>query len=122
MPEGTTARIAAVPRVVPHTDRAPGDDELLGPAVREQRRAQPGDVDARDEEVRVLRVDAQQLVANRPADDVRAEVERPDVVLDPLGHPYGASAIASISTSAPEGSFATSTVERAGGVSPTCFE
>ena len=31
-----------------------------------------------------------------------------------------ASAIASISTSAPDGSFATSTVERAGGVSPTC--
>jgi hypothetical protein len=33
-----------------------------------------------------------------------------------------ASAIASISTSAPDGSLATSTVERAGGVSPTCFE
>ena len=33
-----------------------------------------------------------------------------------------ARAIASISTSAPDGSFATSTVERAGGCSPTCFE
>ena len=74
-----------------------------------------------NEEVGVLRIDAQQLVANGPADDVRAEVERPDVVLDPFRHPYRASATASISTSAPDGSFATSTVERAGGVSPTCF-
>jgi hypothetical protein len=107
---------------VPYTDGPARDDELLRPAVRQQRRTQAYDVDAGNEEVCVLRLDAEQLVANRPADNVRAELERPHIVLDPFRHPYGASAIASISTSAPEGSFATSTVERAGGVPPTCFE
>ena len=68
------------------------------------------------EEVGVLRVAAEQLVAHRAADDVRVEPERRDVA------PRRAQtrAIASISTSAPDGSFATSTVERAGGVVPTC--
>ena len=38
----------------------------------------------------------------------------------PFSRAYYRCAIASISTSAPDGSFATSTVERAGGRSPTC--
>ena len=90
-------------------------------------------VDARDEEVLVGVLDPEQLVANGAADDVCVEAERADVLANRGGHgadsagadhraaPGGrACAIASISTSAPEGSFATSTVERAGGRSPTC--
>ena len=106
----------AVARVVAHTHGAAGDDELLGAAVRRERGAQAVDVDAGHEEVRVLRVDAEQFVADRAADDVGVEPERADVLLDLL---QTDEAIASISTSAPDGSFATSTVDRAGGVSPT---
>jgi hypothetical protein len=73
------------------------------------------DVDTGDEEVRVLCVAAEQRVADRAAYDVGVEAERADVVLDLLQ----SAAIASISTSAPEGSFDTSTVARAGGCSPT---
>src|SRR5690349_25106197 len=89
--------------------------------MREERRAEPVDVDARHEKVCVFRLDAQSLVPHRAADDVRPQIERAHVLLDALRHPEGASAIASISTRAPDGSFATSTVDRAGGVAPTCF-
>ena len=65
-----------------HADRPAGDDELLRPSVRGERGAQAGDVDAGDEEVRVLRVEPEQLVADRAADDVRVEPERADVLLD----------------------------------------
>ena len=44
--------------------------------------AQPGDVRRRYEEVRVLRIAAEQSVANRAADDVRVQPERPDVLLN----------------------------------------
>ncbi len=100
-------------------------------------RPQPFGVEPGHEEVRVLRVEPEQLVAHGAADEVGVEPERADVLLDLLAHPAilagrrasssrcstvtsHASAIASISTSAPDGSFATSTVARAGGCSPTC--
>ena len=43
-------------------------------------------VDSGDEEVRVLRLEAEQLVANRTADEVRVEAERVDVVLEFAPH------------------------------------
>jgi hypothetical protein len=43
--------------------------------VRLERGAQPVDVDARNEEVGVLGVDAEQLVADRAADDVCVQPE-----------------------------------------------
>jgi hypothetical protein len=55
----------------------------------------------------------EQLVPHRAADEIRVEVEPSDEVLDFRVH-Y-CSAIASISTSRPGGSFPTSKVERAGG-------
>ena len=77
-------------------------------------------VDAEDEEVGVLRVEPEQLVADGAADEVRVEPERADVVLDLPSAPVRREAIASISTSAPEGSAEISTVDRAGRLSPTC--
>src|SRR6476661_10682827 len=73
-----------VTRVVADADRASRHDELFGTAVRRESLAQSRDVDARDEEVCVLRVDAEQLVADRAADDIRVELERADVLLDLL--------------------------------------
>jgi hypothetical protein len=52
--------------------------------VRLQRSAQARDVDGGNEEVGVLRVAAEQRVANGAADDVRVQAERPDVLLNPL--------------------------------------
>jgi hypothetical protein len=83
--------------------------------VRSKRVAESLDVDTRDEEVRILRLAPEQLVADRAADNVGVEAERADVVLEL----FQSAAIASISTSAPDGSFATSTVDRAGGCPPT---
>ena len=118
----------AVARMEPDADEPVGDDEILHAAVRRERRAQPLGVDARDEEVGVLRVEPEQLVAHGAADEVGVEPERADVILDLLAHRAILAGLrerqqcdASISTSAPEGSFATSTVARAGGCSPTCF-
>ena len=105
-----------VGRVEAHADGPVCDDQLLGTPVRRQQLSQARDVDAGHEEVCVLRVATEQLVSHRAADDVGVEAERADVLLDLLQR----SAIASISTSAPDGSFATSTVDRAGGRSPTC--
>jgi hypothetical protein len=56
-----------------HTDEPTGDDEILDAAVRLERPLQPVGVDARDEEVRVLRLEAEQLVADRSADEIRVE-------------------------------------------------
>ena len=71
-------------REEPEPDRAARDDELIDPAVRRERRAQLLGVEAGDEEVRVLRVDPEQLVADGAADEVGVEPERADVVLDRL--------------------------------------
>ena len=87
--------------------------------MRFERAAETVVVDAWDDEVRVLRLEPEQLVAHGAADEVGVERERADEVLDCAIHRY-ARATASISTRAPDGSLATSTVERAGGWSPTC--
>ena len=116
-------------RVEAEADGPSGDDEIVDAPVRRERVAKLIGVEPGDEEVGVLRRAAEQLVADGAADEVRIEPERADVVLDRLHlrivpadartATRQASAIASISTSAPDGSFATSTVDRAGGVSPT---
>ena len=130
IPAGVSLRTLGVARVEPDADEPVGDDEVLDAPVRRERRPQPFGVEPGHEEVRVLRVEPEQLVAHGAADEVRVEPEPADVLLDLLAHPAilagpaeraYSSAIASISTSAPEGSFATSTVARAGGCSPTCF-
>ena len=138
-----------VPRQQPHADALVGDDEILDLAVRLERRPQLGVADARDDEVELRRRPPEQLVADGAADEVGVEPERMHVVGDRVPHgrhsapsnslllgravrcsrapdllvtvccKAQSSATASISTSAPEGSFATSTVERAGGASPT---
>src|SRR5262249_38292839 len=65
-------------------DELAGDLEILDAAVRLERTPEPVVVDAEDEEVRIprLRLQAEKLVANRAADEVCVEPERPDVVLD----------------------------------------
>ena len=100
-------------------DAPPRDLELLYLAVRLECGAQAFVVHSGHDEIRVLRFTPEELVAHRAADEVGVEVEAPDEVLDCAIH-Y-CSAIASISTSRPGGSFATSKVERAGGSSPTCL-
>ena len=65
-----------VARVEPHADRPAGDDELLDAAVRLERARRPSMSTPGNEEVGVLRVEPEQLVAHRAADDVRVEPER----------------------------------------------
>ncbi len=77
----------AVVRVEADTHEAIGDDEILDAAVRSERRPQPLGVDAGHEEIRVLRVEAEQFVAHGAADEVGVEPERADVVLDLRTHP-----------------------------------
>ena len=141
-----------VPRQQAHADALVGDDEVLDPAVRLERRPQFCVAHARDDEVELRRRPSEQLVADGAADEVGVEPERVHVVGDrvphlscrmtgirrsgcpsrkPLKGPLrgpslrGRSrqsiAMASISTNAPEGSLATSNVERAGGAPPTCL-
>ena len=113
-----------IARVKPHPDELAVDLHVVHAPVGLERRAETRLVEPRDEEVLVRVRDPEQLVAHRPADDVGVEAERADVAADLGGHSGGCGAaqrcaIASISTSAPAGSFATSNVERAGGVAPT---
>jgi hypothetical protein len=56
-----------------HADEPPGDDQVFDAAVRLECPLQPVGVDARNEEVRILRLEAEQLVADRSADEVRVE-------------------------------------------------
>src|SRR5262249_37434342 len=74
----------AVARVEPHADEPPRDDEILDLPVRLERAFQAVGVDARHEEVRVLRLEPEQLVADRAAYEVRIEPERANVVLERL--------------------------------------
>ena len=69
-----------------HADELAVHLHVLDPPVRLEQRAQPGLVDARDEEVLVRVGDAEQLVAHRAADDVRVEAERADVGADRRAH------------------------------------
>ena len=82
IPAGASALHAPVARVEADADEAAGDDELLDAPVRLERPRRPVGVDARHEEVGVLRLEAEQLVADGAADEVRVEPERADVVLD----------------------------------------
>jgi len=59
----------------PHADEPARDDELLDAAVQLERALQPVGVDSRNEEVRVLRIESEQLVANGTADEVGIESE-----------------------------------------------
>ena len=111
----------------PDADVAAVHGQVLDPAVRLEGGAELLVADARDDEVRVLVRDPEQVVAHGAADLPRVEVEAAHVVLGrSRRHPdlhapivTIGGAIASISTRAPDGSAATSTVERAGGRSPT---
>ncbi len=76
----------AVARVQPDADEPVGDDEILHAAVRRERRAQSLGVEAGHEEVGILRVQPEQLVAHGAADDVGVEVEALDVFLDLVAH------------------------------------
>ncbi len=71
----------SVARIEPHADGPAGDDQLLGATVRLERRAQAFDVHTGDEEIGVLRLVAEQLVAHCTADDVRVQPKRADIVL-----------------------------------------
>ena len=110
-----------IARVEAHPDELAVHLHVVDAAVRLERGPQPRLVEAGDEEVLVRVLDPEQLVADRAADDVGVEAERADVAADLGGHGRSDAAhaqrcaIASISTSAPAGSLATSNVERAGG-------
>ena len=86
IPAGVSSRISAVARMEPDADEPVGDDEILDAPVRRERGPQPLGVDAGHEEVGVLRVEPEQLVAHGAADEVGVEPERADVVLDLLAH------------------------------------
>src|SRR3954469_22954005 len=70
----------------PPSDEPFGDDEVLDAAVRCERPLEAVGVEPWHEEVRVLRVDAEELVAHRPADEIRIEVQAADVLLELLPH------------------------------------
>ena len=82
IPAGTSAPDVAVARVEAHADELAVHLHVLDAPVRLERRAQPGLVDPGHEEVLVGVLDAEQLVADRAADDVRVEAERADVAAD----------------------------------------
>ncbi len=67
-------------------DEPVGDDEVLDASVRRKRGPQPLGVDPGHEEVGVLGVQAEQLVAHGAADEVGVEAEGADVALDLLEH------------------------------------
>jgi hypothetical protein len=56
-----------------HTDEPARDDQVLDAAVRLECPLQPVGVDARDEEVSILRLETEQLVADGSADEIRVE-------------------------------------------------
>jgi hypothetical protein len=58
-----------------HADEPPGDNEVFDAPVRCEAALQFLGVDAGDEEVRVLRLEAEELVADGTPDDVRVELE-----------------------------------------------
>ena len=76
----------AVARVQPDADEPVGDDEILDAPVRGERGPQPLGVDAGHEEVGVLRVQPEQVVAHGSADDVGVEAQLTDVLLDLVAH------------------------------------
>jgi hypothetical protein len=85
-PGGRRGAHLLVARIQPSTDLPARNLEVLHLAVRIERAAKSVVVDARNDEIRVLRVEPEQLVANGPADEVRVEPETADEVLDYLVH------------------------------------
>ena len=85
IPAGVNPRIRPA-RVEPDADEPVRDHEVLDAPVRRERRAQPLGVDAGYEEVRVLRLEPEQLVAHGAADEVGIQPEPADVCLDLLAH------------------------------------
>src|SRR5580765_7711516 len=75
-----------VARPEPQADALPGDLEVVDAAVRLEQRTKLFVIDAEDEEVRVLRVEPEQLVADGAADEIGVEPERADVVLELAVH------------------------------------
>ena len=73
-------------RVEPDADEPVGDHEVLDAPVRSERRAQPLGVDAGHEEVRIFRLEPEQLVTHGAADEVGIQPEPADVFLDLLAH------------------------------------
>ena len=69
-----------------YSDEPVRHDEILDAPVRLQPRPQRVGVDARDEKVGVLRLEAEELVADGAADEIRVQPERADVVLDRAEH------------------------------------
>ena len=70
----------------PDADEPVGNDEVLDAPVRSERGPQPLGVEAGHEEVGVLRVQPEQLVAHGAADEVGVEAQLADVVLDLVAH------------------------------------
>ncbi len=66
----------------PDADEPVGNDKILDPSVRSERGPQAFRVDPRHEEVGVLRLEPEQLVANGPADEVGIEPKQAHVILD----------------------------------------
>ena len=88
--------------------------------MRFEQRSQLIVIDAKDKEIGVgSRFASEQFVPYTTSDEICVEPERADVVLELFTHSTQTVAIASISTSAPEGSAEISTVDRAGRSSPT---
>ena len=82
IPAGASLADRPLAREEPQPDEPPRDDEILDPAVRLESPPELLGVDARHEEVGVLRLAAEQLVAHRAADEVGVEPEPADVLLD----------------------------------------
>jgi hypothetical protein len=61
--------------VQPHADEPPRDDEILDAPERRERGLQAVGVDAGNEEVRVLRLEPEELVADGAADEIGIEPE-----------------------------------------------
>ncbi len=68
----------------PDAHQPVGDHEIFHAAVWSQCRAELVGVDAQHEEVRILRVEPEQLVAHGAADQVGVQAQRADVLLDLL--------------------------------------
>ena len=67
-------------------DEPSRDDEILHAAVLRELCPQPLRVDAGDEKVRVLRLVAEQLVADGAADEVGIEAEAVDIAFELAPH------------------------------------
>ena len=75
-----------VPRQQPHAHALVGDDEILDPPVRLERRPQLRVADAGDDEIELRRRPSEQLVAHRAAHQVGVEPERVHVVGNRVPH------------------------------------